>query len=285
MKFSLNLEWKKFRKEAEEAFTEYRIKVVDIMEQLEVENEVMLFADIYEEKKDVAKQLLNHFFLHFQEKFKSQCQKLGCTYTIDRLYLTSAWYAICYEKCLTYNGKPLLGLPWLVAEEVCQLAMFSFSGKVATEATLEDSERTMIIDGERWTIRIGVNHKQLVPYLLERALISDMLFDYKTLTVYQTKVIHHYWCPIKLLLSIRANHAHLYSLYYELMEEIQMSIVMHLVLKYFYMIKHRIYGDFVDNRKVVIFSEKTGPQGESILEGDLLQRIISVSGLWRTNFF
>lgn len=242
---------------------EYRAKITDLMEQLEVENEVMLFADVYENKKDVCKVLLDRLFAHFQKKFLKQCESLKITHSIDRLYLASAWYAICHDRKFTHNGRPILGLPWLVANEICQLAMFSFSGKVATEAALaQQFRRTINSEGEIFEIQMGINHKQVVPYSLPQALICDMLFEYKTINVYGTDVIHHYWCPFKMFTYLRSNYPKLIPIVYLYIEEMQFKLVMKMLMKFFDMLKRRVYNETGDLQWILHFpdqiDEKTG---------------------------
>ena len=239
------------------------------MEQLEVENEVMLFADVYEEKKDVSKVLLDRLFAHFQTKFAKQCAALRCTATFDRLLLTSAWYAICHEKSgqhSGYNGRPLLGLPWLVAGELCQLAQYSFSGKVATEAELAATVRRVVSpEGEIFTVQMGLNHKQVVPYSLPRALLCDMLFDYRSMVVYGTEVVHHYWCPYTVVSLLRRDHPRLLPLFYGAFEEIQLRLVLRMLMKFFDVLKRRVYGD-EDRRKVIRFPQEEEEEEEEVLD-------------------
>ena len=267
------------------------------MEQLEVENEVMLFADVYEDKKDVAKSLINSMFLHFQAKFEKQLkdiklnQRSGEENILDRYYLASAWYAICYDKCFSYNGKPLLGLPWVISEQICQLAQFSFSGKVATAEALADSERTSINhEGERYTFKLGINHKEVVLYQVEKSLTHDILFDYKMKKVFNTNLIHFYWCPFSVVNMLKQDHPHLLPMHHKLIDQIQLKIVMHMLMKFFNMIKRRIYFDLVENRVVQFYElENTMENGEMtnglqankcvspITEAKYMQQIVWVS--------
>lgn len=261
---------------------EYRIKIIDLMEQLEVENEVMLFADVYEEKKDVSKVLLDGLFAHFQKKFTKQCEALKCTYTIDRLYLASAWYAICYDRKFTYNGRPILGLPWLISNEICQLAQYSFSGKVATEAALAQQKRRVVTsEGEVFEVQTGINHKQVVPYSLQNALICGMLFDYQTINVYGTDVIHHYWCPWKLMDIFRNyGYKHFIPIIYFYLEELQFKLVMRLIMKFFDTLRRRVYGQGSE-KAILQYPDETDPEtGEAkkTSEGWIIYNAMKVSG-------
>ena len=278
VRFFFVLDWKKFYNEAEEAFAEYKMQVIDIMAKLEVENEVMLFADVYEDKKDVCKNLLKQLFDYFKSKFRKQCELKKCYNTVDRYFLASSWYAICYEKRYIHNGKLLLGLPWIISEEMCQLAQFSFSGKIATLQRLSQNLRTMIIDGEKFTFSIGVNHKEVVPYNFENGIIYGMLFDYEKHKIYETQVIYFYWSSIETIQLFTKHNSHLLPIYYEVLVKTQLTIVEDLVMNWIYAIKKRIYFDFDDNRIIHIFEngENENRKCTSIKESELLRRIVKV---------
>lgn len=112
---------------------EYRSRVVEIMEQLNLDGETMLLSDVYEDRSDMATILLANLLADFQAKFDSQAANLDLS---QRALLASAWYSICFEPDYMmkyqYKNQPLLGLPWTITNEIIailthqNLNMFDF---------------------------------------------------------------------------------------------------------------------------------------------------------------
>lgn len=271
--------WKKFYSEAEKTFLKYKLKIVEIMEQLNIDSEVVLFSDVYEDKSDASRVLVRSMFDYFQYKFNEQAKSF--TEPVDRYLLISSWYAICYEKNYTYNGKPILGLPWLVADEVCQLAVYSsLKGDHPDESgasTQQSKQMRMVITSEGdqlFEVQMGNNDKQVVPYKLAKA-IRDTLFDRKTLTVYGIDVTHNYWSPFKMINSCKDHCPHLIPFIYRFLEEAQFKLVMCMLMQFVDMLKQEVYKEAKNEHKFIkVDSQK------KMLEKDLLYQSLSVSIVW-----
>lgn len=67
--------WQKYREDAEEVYTEYVLKMREILDQLDIPNETIVLSDVYDEKPDVSKVLITKLFEHFRDRFNQQCLK------------------------------------------------------------------------------------------------------------------------------------------------------------------------------------------------------------------
>ncbi|KAH9517211.1 hypothetical protein DERF_007895 [Dermatophagoides farinae] len=126
--------WKQYESEANEAYLEYHHKLIETMEMMLIESESALMSNVYDDKNDVSPYIFDQLFRYFQNKFESQYQMLINRHRVNdedqadqiRLLLISAWYTICYENChkiqYQYRGKSLLGLPFMVPNEMIRLA-------------------------------------------------------------------------------------------------------------------------------------------------------------------
>ena len=214
---------------------EYKLRIVEIMEQLDIANEVVLFSDVYEDKSDVSKVLVRSMFQYFQSKFDTRCEQMIEKERGDRSLLASAWYAICFEKGFTYNGKILLGLPWIIAEEMCKLAELSHrklskgSGTSDVEQGLpigpfdsEDSDDSEEID-ECNSIILDCQNKQLDN---------------------NTSMEHYYWNPEIIIDHMKMiNIDQLIDIHHQFVVQTQIKVTLSLIMKWIGRIKRGIYQD------------------------------------------
>lgn len=246
--------WQKYACEAEQALLKYQLKAVEVMDQLTIAGEAVLFSDVYEDKSDASRVLVRGMFEHFQALFTEQVEKLKLSEPKERLLLASAWYAIVYEQqknCSKqlYNGQPLLGLPWLIPEEICILAQYSY----------EHGSRDL---GE------------------EVILNSDVVcFSVKKLN--NTEVSHYYWCPVKAITAVRERFPNHLSLAYDFLENLQKKVVLRMLVNYVSMLKGRVYEDH--SSTVITVRHATGP--EMLEDSHMLRQILQVSALLKTQLF
>nr|SZF06453.1 RNA-dependent RNA polymerase 1-like [Psoroptes ovis] len=148
-------DWHKYQKEAQTAFDEYNYKLIELMESLLIYSEIELITNVYDtntsnylsntnnnsNKYDISSSIIyEQLFQYFQQKFESQFQTILKRENIQlnndeqdeaervRLTLISSWYIICYlnknKIQYQYRGRSLLGMPFLLPNEMIRLANY-----------------------------------------------------------------------------------------------------------------------------------------------------------------
>lgn len=99
--------------------------VIEIMESMNIDSEVALLTNVYEDKPEITFVIIEKLFTHFINKFEEQLVEKN---NHERLLLISAWYAISFEKSemiqYHYKNQPLFGLPFMVSEQMIKLLEF-----------------------------------------------------------------------------------------------------------------------------------------------------------------
>lgn len=243
--------WEKYVVQAEQALLKYQLKAVEVMEQLNIAGEAVLFSDVYEDKSDASRVLVRGMFEHFQALFNEQAEKLKLSEPKERFLLASAWYTIGYEQQKSsskqlYNGQPLLGLPWLVPEEICNLAQYSKENKDYCRGLTEAIDRLSFTDSQ------------------------EVRFGFQKLKT--TEVDHYYWCPVKAITAIRERYPEHLPLAYTFLESLQQTVVQRILDKFMLMLKRRVYQD--SNRAVITIYGSNGRQEQE--DSQLLRQIVKV---------
>lgn len=83
----------------------------------------MLFADCFDHKDTAIATQVEQLKKRFEQLFAQQVRNLKLNETGQHL-LASAWYTICKDQQFVVNNKPLLGLPWVISNKMCDLARF-----------------------------------------------------------------------------------------------------------------------------------------------------------------
>ena len=235
------IDWRKFYDSAEETFMEYKLRIVEIMDQLDIENETILFSEVYEDKSDTSKTLVSGLFTYFRNKFYSQYNELECS--DDRQLLISSWYAICYEKCFTYNGKILIGLPWIISEKLCQLADANLNENVTNDM---DCGNQILIDCETSN---------------EQAKLHSKQYFWKLETIWKALNIEN--DPIQMMAC------------QQIIADQQVAVTMELILRWIYSIKNEIYLDQDEGTELIVIFD--GKSKIFLTEQELLKKYIMVS--------
>ena len=277
--------WKKFYTEVEEIFLEYKLRIIEIMEQLDIGSEVILFSDVYEDKSDVSKVLVRGMFNYFRSKFDAHCETFVSSE--DRLLYASAWYAICFEKCSTYNGKILLGLPWIIADEMCQLAQlcnrrsksWGDNGQVAVSgdavSSIDHVPDRSTLDSEDSE---DMDHLDTINTVLLESQPKQM--------AHNTSVMHYYWNPTIIVTQLKMMNIdddQLMDIHNQLMIEMQLKVTLGLIMKWIDRIKRDIYMDRDDEEgkmELIQLNNYGTALGESTIksftEEELLRAFIMV---------
>ncbi|KAI2796991.1 hypothetical protein BLOT_015635 [Blomia tropicalis] len=230
--------WRKFYDSAEETFMEYKLRIVEIMDQLDIENETILFSEVYEDKSDTSKTLVSGLFTYFRNKFYSQYNELECS--DDRQLLISSWYAICYEKCFTYNGKILIGLPWIISEKLCQLADANLNENVTNDI---DCGNQILIDCETSN---------------EQAKLHSKQYFWKLETIWKAFNIEN--DPIQMMAC------------QQIIADQQIAVTMELIIRWIYSIKNEIYLDQDEGTELIVIFD--GKSKIFLTEQELLKKYI-----------
>lgn len=161
--------WNEFETEANDAFIEYYHFAIETMEMMGIDSEAALISNVYEDKSDASGLVFDKLFKYFEEKFELQAKNKSES---QRLLLISAWYTICFEKChlfqFHYRNQPLLGLPFLVPDEIIKL--IAFKRKQETNGT---KDTILSYPTNDWIISFTCD---LIMYWIYK--LND-LFDYK----------------------------------------------------------------------------------------------------------
>lgn len=137
-------------KEANIAFKEYYYRIVEAMETLGVESEAVFLSDLFDKRQEVTTFLYRDLFRQFQNTFAQQSAGKN---DYQKILLTSAWYAICFERSTLlryhYKQRPLLGLPFMISKELIKLAYYinlneAITTPVLTFLTQEDQTNNTI---------------------------------------------------------------------------------------------------------------------------------------------
>ncbi|XP_027197271.2 uncharacterized protein LOC113791671 [Dermatophagoides pteronyssinus] len=114
--------WNEFESQAYDALIEYYHFAIETMEMMGIDSEASLISNVYEDKSDASGLVFDKLFEYFKQKFQQQAENKS---EFQKLLLTSAWYTICFEKChllqYHYRNQPLLGLPFLIPDEIIKL--------------------------------------------------------------------------------------------------------------------------------------------------------------------
>lgn len=117
--------WTKFQTDANETFIEYCHFAIETMEMMGIDSEAAMISNVYEDKSDASGLVFDKLFQYFNNKYKLQAETKSES---ERLLLTSAWYTICFKKChllqYHYRNQPLLGLPFLIPDELIKLIAY-----------------------------------------------------------------------------------------------------------------------------------------------------------------
>nr|SZF06521.1 RNA-dependent RNApolymerase 1-like [Psoroptes ovis] len=117
--------WRKYENEATAIYIDYCHYAVETMEMMGIDSEAALISNVYEDKSDASGLIFDRLFEYFNEKFQLQSKDFD---EKEKLLLISAWYTICFEKChllqFHFRNQPLIGLPFLIPEELIKLISF-----------------------------------------------------------------------------------------------------------------------------------------------------------------
>ena len=303
--------WKRFYHEAEEAFLEYKLRITSIMDQLNIDSEIVFFSDVYEDKSDVSRMLVMNLLNYFREKFETQV--VGKSEE-DRRLCASSWYAICIEENRSHNRKMLLGLPWIISDEMCKLAMITnldnndLENITATATTSKKKVKTIhnndrLLSGENicWWTKSENCYIDCDDDDNDQNRQTSILFSItKPMDHNNTSVRLHFWRPLIMLKYALKftniydndddddndnsnngdiNNNKLYENFHKHLENMQIKFVLELVMKWINRIRRDIYlepdDDEDDNPQMLIQLVKNKDK-ESFTEDQILRSFILV---------
>nr|XP_046919788.1 RNA-dependent RNA polymerase 1-like isoform X3 [Dermatophagoides farinae] len=137
--------WEKYKTLANNAFKEYYYRIVETMETMGIASEAAFLSDLYEKRPEVATYLSHDLSDHIRGVYARQSAGKN---PYQKHLLTSAWYAICFEKSTLfqyhYKQRPLLGLPFMISNELINLAYYINLNKSVEPIVTTDEDQSSL---------------------------------------------------------------------------------------------------------------------------------------------